>query len=252
MYLRMVQAKVKPESVQQLRRFYEEKIIPMLSQMEGCVHASLLQSTARAEDCFSLSLWQQRQHADAYEKSGVFSKLLEQASQFFETSSDWNLHLTNDLTLQYDPVPERPTVTVFHLPTNHAATIFPRDRSTHVYIRIVTPQIRQGKMQEFKKIFTEDVLPKLRSAKGCLHAFLIQNVKHAEQVVSLTIWSDRQAADEYERSGLFATLTENLEHCFSEMYQWKRQLERESRSLIVTSEDLSVEGYHVLTGKSFL
>ncbi len=252
MYLRMVQAKINTASLPQFRRLYEENVIPALGSMEGCIHASLLQSTDRPEECISFTLWQQRRHADAYEASGIFSKLLAEASQFFEGSSEWDLHLGSDLTLRYDPVPEEPVVKAFHLPTNPGASILPRDPSVPIYIRIVTPQIREGKMAEFRHIYTEAILPQIRSAKGCLHAYLVENLRQKDQVISLSIWDRKQSADNYEQSGLFSTLTHQVEHCFPEMHQLKQQLERESRSRIVTSEELSVEGYEVITGKSFL
>ena len=252
MYMRMVQAKIRSESLPDFQRLYEERVIPALQKMEGCVHASLLQSSVHPEDCMSLSLWQQRRHADAYEASGIFSKLLGEATPFFAASSDMSLHLGSDLTLRYDPVPEEPVVKAFDLPAQNESVILPRDPANSIYIRIVTPQIREGKMGEFKAIYTEQILPKLRSANGCLHAYLVENQKRKGQFISLTIWASNEDADNYERSGLFTSLTHEVEHCFAEMYQWKQQLRRESRGHSLTSEELSVEGYRVVTGKSFL
>lgn len=252
MYMRMVQAKIRPESMQQFKQVYDEKAIPALREMDGCIHASLLQNSVHPEECMSLSLWRERKHADAYEASGIFSRLVAEASSFFAGSADWNLRLGSDLTLRYDPVPEEPVVKAFDLPTNHEASILPRDPAVPIYIRIVTPQIREGKMREFKTTFTEKVLPRIRSARGCLHAYLVESVTQKDQVISLNIWQSKQDAEEYERSGLFSALVREVEHCFSEMYQWKQQLERESRSRSLTTEELSVEGYHVVTGKSFL
>ena len=77
-------------------------------------------------------------------------------------------------------------------------------------------------------------------------------MKDPNRVISLTIWDTKQDADAYERSGVFAKLVERVEHTFSEMHQWKMQLAKETHSRIITSEELSVDGFSVVTGKSFL
>jgi quinol monooxygenase YgiN len=250
--MRLVQATLKKDALPMLRQLYEEKVIPSLQITKGCLHCSLLQSVSHPQESVSLTLWSSRGTADAYEASGPFSKLLEEASQYFEGSSEWGLHLSSDLSLQYDPVPEPPVIRTFDIPAERSSSILPRVPSSLVYIRIVTPQIRHGKTEEFKKLFTEEVLPHLRAAAGCIHASLIENVKQQGQLLSLNVWASKQNADEYEHSGQFSVLTKKVEHCFSEMYQWKKQIEQETHRRTVTSEEMTVDGYNVITGKTFL
>lgn len=253
MYMRLVQVKMNTEALSQLRQLYDERVIPGLRNIKGCLHVSLLQSSHHPEDCVSMTLWDNRDNADAYESSGAFSKFVAEATPYFAGSSEWNFHLSSDLTLQYDPVPEEPIVQAFDLPAqNNSSSILPRVSSSSAYIRIVTPQIRHGKMEEFKELFTDEILPALRSVNGCLHASLIENVKQKDQVFSLTVWDNIQHAEDYERSGLFVTLTKKMEPCFSDVFQWKKQLEKETHRRTVTNEEMTVDGFQVITGKSFL
>jgi len=252
MFMRLVQAKSKPGALPRVREVFEQKIIPQLQSMDGCLHISLLQSTSHPEEYISLTLWRQRKHADAYEESGLFSEFTQDVSQYSAGASDYELHLGPDLTLQYDPIPEAPKIKAFDVPVQSPSAILPRDPKKAIFLRIVTPQIRDGMMEDFKRIYTDEILPHLRAVPGCLQAHLVENVKQSNQVMSLTIWHNRQDAENYEQSGLFAELTRKVEPCFTEMYQWKKQLGKETRGHIVTSEDLSVEGYDVVIGKNFM
>jgi heme-degrading monooxygenase HmoA len=94
-------------------------------------------------------------------------------------------------------------------------------------------------------------LPALRQVKGCRYAYLTENAKEKNRIISLTIWDSKQDAEAYEQSGLFESLKTKIEHTFAEIYQWKMQLEKDSGGQVVTSEEMTVGGYKVVAGKSF-
>jgi len=243
---------MKSGSLPQVREFYEKEVIPALQITEGCLHISLLQSDTHPDEFVSLTLWRQRRHADAYESGGLFAKFIADVAPYSAGSSEFTLHLGPDLKLQYDPVAEPPVVKGFDVPMNSASAILPRDPKKSIFLRIVTPQIREGMLEEFKNIYTTEILPPLREAPGCMQAHLVENVKQPNQLISLTIWHNRQDAENYERSGLFSELTKKVEPCFTEIYQLKQQLGKETGGHTITSEDLSVEGYKVVVGKNFM
>ena len=59
-----------------------------------------------------MTLWDSQSHADAYEKSGLFRELLEEAKPFLSSSSEWKIQLTEDFSLDYQPTPEEPVENV--------------------------------------------------------------------------------------------------------------------------------------------
>jgi len=243
---------MKPGSLPQVKEFYEREVIPSMQTTEGCLHISLLQNDNNPDEFVSLSLWRQQRHADAYEAGGLFAKFVAAVAPLSAGASEFTLHLGSDLKLRYDPVAEPPLVKAFDVPMHSASEILPRDPKKSIFLRIVTPQIRDGMVEEFKNIYTTQILPPLREAPGCLHAHLVENVKQPNQLVSLTIWHNRQYAENYERSGLFNELTKKVEPCFTEIYQLKQQLREEAGGHTITSEELSVEGYKVVVGKNFM
>ena len=107
-------------------------------------------------------------------------------------------------------------------------------------------------MEEFRRIYETVIKPEIQKVKGCRYVYLTGSMKNPDQVISLTIWDTKEDADAYEHSGVFTQLVKQVEHTFSEMHQWKMQLEKETHSRVVTSEELTVDGYSIVTGKSFL
>ena len=103
MYLRLVHAKVKPEMVSLLPIAYEERIIPRLQEMSGCLYAGLIMSAAHEDECISMTLWDTRKQAEEYEKSGLFDELLAEARPYLLDSSVWRVQLSEESKLECQP-----------------------------------------------------------------------------------------------------------------------------------------------------
>ncbi|MGH7452650.1 MAG: hypothetical protein ACRENG_14990 [bacterium] len=55
MYMRLLQIKIKPEKLPELRQFYETRVIPALQNLTGCRHASLIHSAHHEDECISFT-----------------------------------------------------------------------------------------------------------------------------------------------------------------------------------------------------
>ena len=250
MFMRLVEVKVKPESSENLAALYAQRIVPVLQQTPGCIYASLIRSTANPDESISLTLWETSRDADVYEQSGTFQRLIAEAQPYFSDSTEWKIQLSKDLTLEYTPVSEEPVVRSFTETTPSANRPLLADTG-RLFIRILSVKLQPGKTEEFARIYQTEILPVLRSVQGCRYAFLTEGVEERNEVISLTIWDSKDAADIYESSGLFRKLTRKVRHTFSELYQWKMAAERRSNVQVTTTEDLDVKGYHVVSGKTF-
>jgi heme-degrading monooxygenase HmoA len=250
MFMRLVQVKVRPESADLLAQLYARQIVPELQKTTGCIYASLIRSTLNPDESISLTLWETPHDADVYEHSGVFHALMESAQPFLSDSSEWKIQLSKDLTLEYTPVSEEPVIRSYNetTPSSDRPMLGEAGR---LYIRILSVRVQPGKTEEFARIYQAEILPILRAVQGCRYAFLTEGVEERNEVISLTIWDNQEAADVYEASGLFRRLTKKVEHTFSELYQWKMAAERRSSVQVMTTEDLDVKGYRVVSGKTF-
>lgn len=251
MYMRLLQMKVKPEHLMELRRQYDDIILPAFMKIEGCQYACLIQADQREDECVSMTLWDTQAHAEEYERSGLFRKLVGVLQPYLADSSEWKVQLSSDLTLEYAPVPEEPVVKSYSVAASSQEKLAPEGVPERMYVRLFSPKIQPGKMEEFRNLYVQLVIPALRNVKGCRYAYLTQSVSEENECISITIWDSKEDAENYENSVLFKELLKKVRHTFSELYQWKMGLEKESGKQAVTSEDLVVSAYSVVTGKTF-
>jgi len=250
MFMRLVQVKVKPESSELIGDLYSQRILPTLHHTQGCLYASLIRSTSVPHEAISLTLWESSGDADAYEQSGAFQQLITEAQPYLSDSSEWKVQLSKDLTLEYAPVAEEPVIRSYSLATPSGEKPPPTVEGM-LYIRILSVKLQPGKTEEFAGIYQREILPVLRNVSGCRYGFLTKGVEDQNEVISLTIWDSKEAADVYESSGLFQKLTRKVQHTFSELYQWKLAAERQPNVQVRTTEDMNVKGYQVVSGKIF-
>lgn len=249
--MRLVQVKVRRESVDKLRAAYDMEIIPELAKVRGCKFATLVQSIHQPTECISLTLWENAEAVDEYVRKGTYTYLLEGVQSYLAYATEWKVKLSADQTMEYVPITEEPTVKAYqvaHLPETSPISVSPGA----LYVRILSMRIQPGKMSEFLETYISKILPVLRTTKGCRYSYLSESANDDDETISLTIWDSKETADEYEASGTFDLLVRNVKHLLSGLYQWKMSLGRGGSRTAVTSDDLSVQGYRVVTGRSFM
>ena len=251
MYMRLFHSKYQPGALPKIQQIYDEEIIPRLQKTEGCLSACLIISDLHSNEGMSMTLWKSFEHAEAYEKSGVFQELLDKVMPYLSDSSEWKVQLSKDLTLQYQPPTEEPVSKTYAAAAQMDKKIPPANESRLMYMKIVSVNIQPGKMKEFRRIYTDEILPALKDIKGCSYSFMTTNVKKKNEALCITVWDSKEDAETYDNIGLFEMLKEKVEHTFSKLYQWKMALEKESSGRVITSEDVHMDTYSVVSGKSF-
>jgi quinol monooxygenase YgiN len=251
MFMRMVQVKVKSETADQLPLLYSNKIIPTLQKTPGCLYASLIKSTHDPDEAISMTLWDSLEHAEAYEQGGMFQKLMNEIAPFLSDSSEWRIQLSKDFSWEYIPSREEPVVKSYKVTTTFPAPPSTEESAAPLYVRILSVRLKPGRLEEFAALYNAEILPMLQKVQGCRYAFLTEGVTERNEVISVTIWDHKEAADVYEESGLFRKLTRKVQHTFSELYQWKLSVEKRSSVQVSSTEDLNVSGYNVVSGKVF-
>lgn len=250
MYMRLIHMNVELNSMPGLREFYGTTVVPQLHAVKGCLFAGLIQSHDHPNECISMTLWGNQNHAFEYGRSALYRNLMDNVKHFLADSTEWKIQLSQDLILEAVPVSQEPVLKSYSIETYNNKPSGPEERS-QFYVRIVAPKVHPGKMNDFKTIYSNEVLPALRDVKGCRYAFLTECGNGNNEVLSITIWDSEQAASEYESSGLFDHLTEKLSGALSDLFQWKMDLEKDSGSTVITSEDIMVHHYQAVAGESF-
>jgi heme-degrading monooxygenase HmoA len=247
MFMRLLN--IRTSDMELLRSFYDAVVMGELQKIDGCLFAGLLQSNKEANEGVSLTLWDSRGHAEAYEKSGTYMKLWEQAKPFRSETSEWKIQLSEDLELEYRDDDE-PELEQFNVTVHERTKQDMFKQHSKMYVRIVSHILQKDKITNFRDIYIEEILPALRKTKGCQYAYLIEGMNKANEVISLTIWDSSEYAEQYEKSGLFSELVNKLRPTFSQFYQWKMALDNHTEKKVSTSDDLKVSDYQVVTGRN--
>jgi heme-degrading monooxygenase HmoA len=250
MYMRLLHAKSKSDSILIIRHIYDREIIPRLQKMPGCLFSCLIQNDARPDEGISMTFWDTQAHADDYEQSGQFQELLNQVKPHLSEASEWKIQLSKNLKVEYQTIAEEPVLKAY-TSAAYPGRMPPGGELSSMYLRILELKISDGMMDEFFRICNEEVMPALRSVQGCRYATLSESAQERNQMLSLTIWDSREDALNYENSALHIRLNEKVKHTFSDLFQWKMVLEEETGKKVMTSEDPNSAHYSIVTGQSF-
>lgn len=88
-YLRMVSLKFKEGKVDEFKKHYEEKVIPLLRSVKGCKTAFLAAPSDSPNELISVTEWEDEKAAQEYEHGGQFDAILESQREFFPGVYDW-------------------------------------------------------------------------------------------------------------------------------------------------------------------
>lgn len=251
MLMRLVEAKLKPGTLDEFESIYRDKIISELEATSGCVFAGLLQNINESNQLVSLTLWESKKQVRDYIVSGTFQKNLDLATPFMEESSEWKIQLTKEDVLNYEPVKQEPIIKSYSVKTD-SQTVPEEIPTRRKYLRVLSLKLIQGKEEEFKKIYYDKIQSELENVNGCRYSFLIDNSEENGEMLSFTIWDDLQSVKLYENQGKFKSLLKKVQHTLAELYQWKMSLEnKEGSAISVSSRDIDVSKFAVVKGKKF-
>ena len=251
MYLRLVRVRVKPERVEENERWIQATVVPTLQETPGCLFACGTHSTKDPAERILLSLWDDPAHLAAWAESAACRRLWVEAAQFLADSSEWKIQLSEDYAVEYKPVPEKPVVQALPVSAAMTSTGKAGPPGEPLHLRILSLTIRAGHKDALRQQYEEEIIPALRLVKGCRYALLTDSAESANAILSITIWDSREHAEEYERSGRFEALVRKTRPHFSEFFRWKLALDSGGAGRTATSDDLSVESFTVVSGRSF-
>lgn len=82
MFVRLTSCKFSPESIAEVKRIYQQEIVPVVREQKGNMGILLLEPVDESDDYVSVSRWSTRADADAYESTGLYKSLIGKVSAF--------------------------------------------------------------------------------------------------------------------------------------------------------------------------
>ena len=76
MVARLTSFTVAPENAQETKTIYQQEVVPEVRKQKGNIDARLLEPTDGSNDFISITAWENKADADAYESSGKYKELV--------------------------------------------------------------------------------------------------------------------------------------------------------------------------------
>jgi heme-degrading monooxygenase HmoA len=76
MWVRLTFGKVKPNSVDEFRKIYNDEIRPIVEKQDGFADAMLLEAVSEEDAFISCTMWDSKENGDAYENSGTYKEMV--------------------------------------------------------------------------------------------------------------------------------------------------------------------------------
>ncbi len=249
MFMRFVNLKVKEGRLRDLARFYEDRVIPAIQDSGGCLYASLLQPSDDDQECVSMTIWRSSEAAEAYETSGVYDELLDDADQFLAEVSEGRVQSASKHSDAF-PTLQDPEIEAYPVEVAAVGQVVDAVGPQQFFVRIVSARVEAGRFDELKQRFDAEIKPALMATRGCLAVFLVENVKRRSRALSVTVWNSEEDSIRHELSGAFDEMVAKVSEFFSGLYQWRLALGESQERSTVTGKDLKVRGFQVVTGRS--
>ena len=83
MIVRLTYFNFSPGKIEELKKFYNEVAIPTVRKQKGNLDCKLLEPADTKEEYISMTVWDNKEAADAYHNTGVYKQLVDQVRKFF-------------------------------------------------------------------------------------------------------------------------------------------------------------------------
>lgn len=85
MYARLTFLDIMPEHLDDLKRIYNEEIVPVVKKQRGLIGIWLLEPTDQSNEYISLTEWISSKDADEYESGGIYRELVDKVKSMYKS-----------------------------------------------------------------------------------------------------------------------------------------------------------------------
>jgi heme-degrading monooxygenase HmoA len=223
MFVRFVRLRVRAGEEARFSEWYRARVIPALSEMQGCIYAGLL-TPWRGEDHRSLTIWRNPGAASAYERTGLYHQLLVEAEPMLSSRTEWRVRLGRESAELEDAESREIPPEGFVIDAGDGAANRLGKAFDTAFVRIVSIRVDPDHIGEFVTSWSNRILPALQAQEGFRGGLLAENVDADGSCLSISIWDREEDAARYEMSGAFGQLTDEVKDTFSPVYTWQMTL----------------------------
>jgi heme-degrading monooxygenase HmoA len=97
MIVRLTSFNIIPNKVEELTQLYNQEIVPFVKKQKGNLDCRLLEPMNKADDYISMTVWEDKNAADAYHSGGAYRQQVEKVKQFFTNNAVLKTYKAEDV-----------------------------------------------------------------------------------------------------------------------------------------------------------
>lgn len=94
MYVRLTYVAFLPDKAEEAKKIYNAEIIPIVKKQKGNLDCRMLEPIDRTDDYISMTVWDNKEDADAYHVSGTYKQLVNKIQPFYSKNPVLKVYAT--------------------------------------------------------------------------------------------------------------------------------------------------------------
>ena len=117
-----------------------------------------------------------------------------------------------------------------------------------MYLRLVQLKFKKESLKLAKDHYDTNVVPVLKRVDGCIFAGLILDESNTGSAISMTLWSNKEKAETYEKSGVFQKLFDEAQDLLEDTEEMTMQLSQDFKlEYKAVQKEPEVKSFEVVT-----
>ena len=101
MFVRLTFVKFQPKKMEEVRKLYYDTVIPAMKKQEGLRFVHLLECLEAEGEAISITAWDNKANAEAYERTGLYQELVGKFQPFYAAPPELKSY---EVTVSSDPI----------------------------------------------------------------------------------------------------------------------------------------------------
>lgn len=83
MFVRLTYLNFLPGKMEEAKRIYDSELVPVVKKQKGNLDCRMLEPLEKTDDYISMTVWDSKEDADAYQSSGVYKQLVDRVKEMY-------------------------------------------------------------------------------------------------------------------------------------------------------------------------
>ena len=97
MFVRLTYLGFLPGKIEEAKKIYYDELVPVVKQQKGNLDCTMLEPGDSTDDYISMTLWDNKEDADAYQNSGTYKQLVDRVQSLYSTNPVLKVYSTEKI-----------------------------------------------------------------------------------------------------------------------------------------------------------